>query len=66
LEQEGNDKLIITSTAGPRSTTTRIEVQEGLVRVIGDAVKMFQDQLQQAAAAELAPIRLHDCGVALP
>jgi hypothetical protein len=47
LEQEGNDKLIISSTAGPRSATTRIEVQEGLVRVIGDAVKMFKDQLNQ-------------------
>jgi hypothetical protein len=47
LEQEGNDKLIITSTAGPRSTTTRIEIQEGLVRVIGDAVNTFKDQLNQ-------------------
>ena len=47
LEQEGNDKLIIVNTAGPRSTTTRIEVQEGLVRVIGDAVKLFGNQLNQ-------------------
>lgn len=47
LEQEGNDKLIVVNTAGPRSTTTRVEVQEGLVRVIGDAVKMFSAQLNQ-------------------
>jgi hypothetical protein len=47
LEREGNDKLIVVNTAGPRSTTTRVEVQEGLVRVIGDAVKMFSAQLNQ-------------------
>jgi hypothetical protein len=46
LEQEGNDKLLIVNTAGPRSSTTRVEIQEGLVRVIGDAVKMFGNQLQ--------------------
>jgi hypothetical protein len=45
LEQEGNDKLIVVNTAGPRNSTTRVEVQEGLVRVIGDAVKMFSAQL---------------------
>ncbi|HEX5103250.1 MAG TPA: hypothetical protein VFV87_05540, partial [Pirellulaceae bacterium] len=48
LEQEGSDKLIVSSTAGPRSSTTRIEVQQGLVRVIGDAVKLIRDsQLNQ-------------------
>jgi hypothetical protein len=47
LEQEGNDKLIVINKAGPRSATTRIEVQEGLVRTIGEAVKLFGDQLNQ-------------------
>jgi hypothetical protein len=47
LEQEGNDKLIVISSAGPQSVKTRIEVQEGLVRVIGDAVKAYSDQINQ-------------------
>jgi hypothetical protein len=47
LEQEGNDKLIVVSSAGPKSVKTRIEVQEGLVRVIGDAVKAYSDQINQ-------------------
>jgi hypothetical protein len=46
LEQEGGDKLIVVNSVGPRSSTFHIEVQEGLVRVIGDAVNMLTAQFQ--------------------
>jgi hypothetical protein len=45
LEQEGGDKLLVVGTAGPKSTTFRIEVQEGIIRTVGEAVKMFNAQL---------------------
>ena len=35
LEQTGNDRIIITSQAIPRGSNLRIEVQEGLLRLIG-------------------------------
>jgi hypothetical protein len=44
LEQEGGDKLTITSTATTRSGTMRIEVQEGIIRVVSDAAKMLAAQ----------------------
>lgn len=47
LEDTGNDKLIIQSTAGPRSSRMRIEVQEGLIRTVGDVVKMFSAQFAE-------------------
>jgi len=39
LEQSGNDRITILSEAGARSSTTRIEVQEGVIRAIGEGVK---------------------------
>ena len=39
LEQGGNDRVNITSQAGPRSSTMRIEIQEGLIRAGGEAAK---------------------------
>jgi hypothetical protein len=44
LEQEGGDKLLITGSAGPKSMTYRVEVQEGIIRIIGEAGKMFSAQ----------------------
>lgn len=44
LEQEGGDKLVISSTASARAGTVRVEVQEGIIRVVGDGVKMFAAQ----------------------
>jgi hypothetical protein len=44
LEQDSADKLLIRSSVGPRSVTTRIEVQEGIIRVIGEGVKMLAAQ----------------------
>jgi hypothetical protein len=45
LEQEGGDKLLITGAATPKSATYRVEVQEGLIRSVGEVVKMFSAQL---------------------
>jgi hypothetical protein len=39
LEQTGNDRVTILSEAGARSSTTRIEVQEGVIRAIGEGAK---------------------------
>lgn len=47
LEATGNDKLSITSEAGPRTSTVRIEVQEGIIRLIGNAAKAFGAQFNQ-------------------
>ena len=47
LEATGNDKLSITSEAGPRTSTVRIEVQEGIIRLIGNAAKTFGAQFNQ-------------------
>jgi hypothetical protein len=44
LEQDGADKLLVRSSVGPRNMTSRIEVQEGIIRVIGEGVKMFTAQ----------------------
>jgi hypothetical protein len=44
LEQEGGDKLLITGAAGSKSMTYRVEVQEGIIRTIGEASKMFSAQ----------------------
>jgi hypothetical protein len=41
LEKAGNDKLVITSQGTPRGSAMRIEVQEGLLKLIGEAVKQF-------------------------
>jgi hypothetical protein len=41
LENSGNDRLSIVSEAGERSSRTRIEIQEGIIKVIGNAVKAF-------------------------
>jgi hypothetical protein len=45
LEQEGGDKLHITGAAGPKSAAYRVEVQEGIIRSVGEVVKMFSAQL---------------------
>jgi hypothetical protein len=45
LEQEGGDKLLITGAASPKSMTYRVEVQEGIIRTVGEAAKMFSAQL---------------------
>jgi hypothetical protein len=39
LEQTGNDQITMVSTAGPRDSTMRLEVQEGLIQAIGEAAK---------------------------
>jgi hypothetical protein len=39
LEQEGNDKVTLVNTLGPRTSTIRFEIQEGLVRVLGQPLK---------------------------
>ncbi len=39
LEKAGNDKVLITSQGSARGSSMRIEVQEGLLRLIGEAVK---------------------------
>jgi hypothetical protein len=39
LEQSGNDRVTILSEAGARSSTARIEVQEGVIRAIGEGAK---------------------------
>lgn len=39
LEAGGSDRVNITSQAGPRSSTMRIEVQEGIIRAGGEAAK---------------------------
>lgn len=50
LEQEGGDKLLVQGTAAPRSIAYRIEVQEGIIRTVGEAVKMFTGQLGEIQA----------------
>jgi hypothetical protein len=39
LEKSGNDKVLITSQGTERGSSMRIEVQEGLLKLIGEAVK---------------------------
>ena len=39
LEQSGNDRVTILSEAAARSSTTRIEVQEGVIRAMGEGAK---------------------------
>ena len=39
LEGTGSDQVIIVNQAGPRSSTSRIEVQEGVIKAIGAGVK---------------------------
>jgi hypothetical protein len=39
LEQVGNDHLLVTVEPGPRSSRTRIELQEGLIKAAGGAAK---------------------------
>jgi hypothetical protein len=39
LEQGGSDHINITSQVTPRSSTTRIEIQEGIIRAGGEAAK---------------------------
>lgn len=41
LEQVGNDKITIVNTPGQRSTTTRVEIQEGVINAVGEAAKAF-------------------------
>jgi hypothetical protein len=41
LEKSGSDKLLITSKGSARGSQMRIEVQEGIIKLIGDAVKQF-------------------------
>jgi hypothetical protein len=47
LEATGNDKLLVTTEAGPRNSTTRIEVQEGIIRLIGNAARAFGGGFEQ-------------------
>jgi len=39
LEQAGNDRVTVTSKPEMRSSTTRIEIQEGVLKAVGAAVK---------------------------
>jgi hypothetical protein len=39
LEQTGNDRVTVTSTPATRSSTTRIEIQEGVIKAVGAAAK---------------------------
>lgn len=39
LETTGNDRITLTSEAGSRTSTARLEVQEGVIRAIGEGVK---------------------------
>jgi hypothetical protein len=41
LEQSSSDRITITSEAGARNSTTRIEIQEGVIKAIGGAAKAF-------------------------
>jgi hypothetical protein len=41
LEKAGNDKVSLTSTATGRGSTGRFEIGEGVLQVIGEAVKAF-------------------------
>jgi hypothetical protein len=44
LEQEGGDKLLVTGATAPKGMTYRVEVQEGIIRTVGEAVKMATAQ----------------------
>jgi hypothetical protein len=44
LEEDGSDKLLVQGTAGPRTVAYRIEVQEGIIRTVGEIVKMMSAQ----------------------
>jgi hypothetical protein len=46
LERSGNDKVIITSRSTPNGSGLRIEVQEGLLRLIGESLKRFSQDLE--------------------
>lgn len=49
LEKSGNDRLVITSQGSTSGSHMRIEVQEGIIRMAGEAVKQFSGgQLQGA------------------
>jgi len=39
LEQSGNDQIVVVSEAKSTSTTTHVEVQEGVIKAIGEGVK---------------------------
>lgn len=41
LQKTGGDKISISSQAGPRSSTIRLEIQEGIIKAIGESVKAF-------------------------
>ncbi len=41
LEKSGSDKLVMTSQGSARGSSMRIEVQEGLLKLIGEAVKQL-------------------------
>ena len=41
LEKSGSDKLLITSQGSPRGSSVRIEIQEGIIKLIGEAAKQF-------------------------
>jgi hypothetical protein len=45
LEASGNDRIIITSQPIPRGSSIRVEVQEGLLKLIGDALKRLGPDL---------------------
>jgi hypothetical protein len=41
LEKGGGDRISVTSQTGPRSSTGRFEIQEGIIKAIGEAAKAF-------------------------
>ena len=41
LEKSGNDRLIITSQGSSRGSQMRIEIQEGIIKMGGEAAKQF-------------------------
>jgi len=39
LERSGNDRVMLTNEASPRTSTTRLEIQEGVIKAIGSGMK---------------------------
>ena len=39
LEQSGNDRVTVTNKPDTRSSTTRIEIQEGVIKAVGAFAK---------------------------
>jgi hypothetical protein len=49
LERSGSDRIVVANRPGARSNITRVEIQEGVVQAIGDAVKRAMARQQRGA-----------------